>query len=446
MIYLPNEVKIALDNLNKNGFEAYIVGGCVRDSLLGDSPKDYDITTSAEPEEVMKIFRSFRVIETGIKHGTVTVLIHGVPLEITTFRIDSDYADHRHPENVTFTKSLKEDTARRDFTMNAIAYNEKSGISDFYGGSEDIKKRIIRCVGDPDKRFNEDALRIMRAIRFSSVLGFDIEENTKQAIFRNKELLKNISSERIAGELVKLLCGENVKNVLIEYIDVLGVVIPELLPMKGFDQQNFHHIYDILTHTAVAVENIEPVPALRLTALFHDIGKPKCFSIKDGVGHFYGHASISAEMTDKILSRLKFDNATKATVTKLVKLHDVQIEETESAVKRSLGKNTPEIFFLLLDMKRADTLALSPEYFPRLEYLDRLQKKAEEILNAKACFSLKELAVSGHDLIALGVKPGKEIGSILNKLLEEVITEKLPNDKEKLLEFTVENLLRNNKS
>ena len=441
MIHIPDEVKTAISTLAANGFEAYIVGGCVRDSLLGGNPKDYDITTSAEPEEVEKIFGNFRVIETGIKHGTVTVLINKMPLEITTFRIDSDYSDNRHPENVTFTKSLEEDTARRDFTMNALAYNDERGICDFYGGTDDIKNKIIRCVGDADKRFGEDALRIMRAIRFSSVLGFEIEENTKRAVFKNKELLRNISSERIASELVKLLCGANVRKVLMEYIDVLGVVIPELLPMKGFDQKNIHHIYDVLEHTAAAVENIEPTPVLRLTALFHDIGKPECFFMKDGQGHFYGHADIGADMTTKILSRLKFDNNTKNTVTKLVKIHDVQIEETDTAVKRCMNKHTPEIFFLLLKMKRADTLAQSPMCRERLEYLDRLEKRANEIINRKACFSMKDLAVNGNDLIKLGVKPGKELGNILKHLLEAVIEGKLPNDKNTLIKFTKENYL-----
>ncbi len=433
MIYLPDEVTAALRKLSENGFEAYIVGGCVRDSLMGEKPKDYDITTSAEPEEVKKVFRRFRVIETGIKHGTVTVLVSGIPLEITTFRIDSDYADNRHPENVTFTKSLEEDTARRDFTMNAVAYNDKTGISDFHGGQKDIENKIIRCVGNADKRFCEDALRIMRAIRFSSVLGFEIEKETKDAIFRNKELLKNISHERIAGELVKLLCGKNVKNILIEYIDVLGVVIPELLAMKGFDQKNPHHIYDVLTHTAAAVENIDPEPVLRLTALFHDIGKPRCFSEKDGIGHFYGHAKLSEEITFNVMTRLKFDNVTKSTVTKLVKIHDVQIEEKESAVKRFLGKNSPEIFFMLLKMKRADTLSQNPEVLSRLEYLDRLEKLANEILDSEECFSLKDLEINGNDLISLGIKPGKNIGKILNELLDGVISGNITNEKKELL-------------
>lgn len=442
MIYMPNEVKKAISKLNDRGYEAYIVGGCVRDSLLGGKPKDYDITTSAEPETVKKIFSGCRVIETGIKHGTVTVIIDKMPLEITTFRIDSDYSDNRHPENVTFTKSLEEDTARRDFTMNALAYNDKRGVCDFYGGSKDISNKIIRCVGDANKRFNEDALRIMRALRFSSVLGFEIEDNTKNAISKNKELLKNISSERIASELVKLLCGENVKNVLLEYIDVLGVVIPELLPMKGFDQKNVHHIYDILEHTLVAVENIESTPILRLTALFHDIGKPKCFFMKNGEGHFYGHAEAGAEMTRSILTRLKFDNTTKHTVTKLVRIHDIQIDETNTAIKRCMNKHTSEIFFLLLKMKRADTLAQSPICFVRLEYLDRLEEKALAIINEKACFSLKDLAINGSDLISLGISPGRQIGDILKRLLDEVISGSLRNDKNELIAFTKENFLK----
>ncbi len=444
MIYLPNEVKTAIQKLQDNGFEAYIVGGCVRDSLLGDKPKDYDITTSAEPDEVEKVFSGYRVIETGIKHGTVTVLINKMPLEITTFRIDSDYTDNRHPEKVTFTKSLEKDTARRDFTMNALAYNDTCGLCDFYGGREDISRKVIRCVGDADSRFNEDALRIMRAIRFSSTLGFKIEERTKAAIFENKELLRNISSERIAAELVKLLCGDNVKNVLLEYIDVLGVVIPELLPMKGFEQKNIHHIYDVLTHTAVAVENIKADPILRLTALFHDIGKPSCFSMKNGQGHFYGHANVSAEITSEILKRLKFDNNTKNTVTKLVKIHDVQIAETNTSIKRCMNKHSPEIFFLLLEMKRADTLAQSPMCLSRLDYIDRLEKKALEIINQKSCFSLKDLAVNGSDLIELGVAPGKQIGVILSTLLDEVINGRLANDKELLISFTKKNLLNSN--
>ncbi len=442
MINLPYEVKLAIEKLNENGYEAYIVGGCVRDSLMGCTPKDYDITTSAEPGETETVFRDFRVIETGIKHGTVTVVINNIPLEITTFRIDSEYLDNRHPKNVTFTKSLEEDTARRDFTMNALAYNNEKGLCDFYGGGSDIKNKIIRCVGDADKRFNEDALRIMRALRFSSVLGFDIEENTKTAMFNNKHLLKNISSERLASELVKLLCGENVKKILLEYIDILGVFIPELLPMKGFEQHNKHHIYDVWTHTAVAAENIDASPVLRLAALFHDVGKPQCFFMKDGEGHFYGHAEISSAIAENVLSRLKFDNATKNTVIKLVKIHDVQIEETDKAIKRCLNKHTPPIFFMLLKLKRADTLAQSGICRDRLEYISRLEAQANELLNSNVCFSLNDLAVNGNDLIALGLKPGRQLGSILNTLLEKVISGELQNNKEVMIDYTNKYLLK----
>lgn len=442
MIILPSEVSRAIARIENAGYEAFIVGGCVRDSLLGQAPKDYDITTSALPTEIEEIFKDCKVIETGLKHGTVTVLINGMPLEITTYRIDSDYTDNRHPNSVEFTKSLHEDTARRDFTMNAVAYNDNSGIVDYFGGKNDIDNKVIRCVGNADRRFNEDALRILRAVRFSSVLGFEIESETKKAIFKNKHLLLNISAERIANELVKLLCGKNVKSVLLEYIDVLGVVIPELLPMKNFDQRNYHHIYDILEHTAVAVESVEPTPVLRMSALFHDVGKPHCFSIgEDGVGHFYGHAKIGAEMADMILARLKFDNTTRELAVKLIKWHDVQIESHTGAVKRSLGRLSPEVFFLLIKLKRADNLAQNPKYIYRQKYYDELEHLANKILEEKQCFSLKDLAVNGRDLISWGVKPGKEMGKILNILLDDVISGKASNDKEELYLYAKNNSL-----
>ncbi len=434
-VFLPDEVRSALDIIHKNGFEGYIVGGCVRDSLMGISPKDYDITTSALPEQTKQIFHEYRVLETGIKHGTVTVLINNYPLEITTYRIDAEYKDNRHPEFVTFTTKLEEDTARRDFTMNSIAYNDENGIVDFHGGENDINNKIIRCVGDPDKRFNEDALRIMRAIRFSSVLGFQIENHTKEAIFKNKELLRNISAERIASELIKTLCGNNVFNVLIEYIDVLGEVIPELLPMKGFEQNNIHHIYDVWEHTAKAVESIEPSPILRLSALFHDIGKPDSYIEKKGMGHFYGHANVSCEITKNILDRLKLDNYTKDTVTQIVKLHDFPIKDDRFAIKKFLNRYSPELFFMLLKMKRADDLAKNPIVFERLPTFDKIEQIGTEIIEEQACFSLKDLAVNGNDLIAEGFFPGKELGIILNQLLEEVIAEHLPNEKQQLLDY-----------
>lgn len=436
MIKLPCEVKTALNKLHENGYEAYIVGGCVRDSLLGQEPKDYDITTSALPEETKSVFSSFKIIETGIKHGTVTVLINNIPLEITTYRIDSEYKDNRHPDAVIFTRSLREDTARRDFTINAIAYSDKNGIVDYFNGSNDIKSKLIRCVGNADNRFTEDALRIMRALRFSSVLGFNIEKNTKKAIFNNKELLLNISSERISCELLKLLCGKNAKQVIMEYIDVFGVIIPELLPMKGFDQKNCHHIYDILEHSAVTVENIPPEPALRLAALLHDIGKPHCFFIgQDGMGHFYGHAKISADMSERIMERLKLDNATRSLTVTLVKAHDVQIEESEKAVKRALNKYTVDVFFKLILLKRADNLAQNPEYIYRQKYYDRIEMLAHKILEERQCFCMKDLAVNGNDLIDLGISPGPKMGKILDKILDKVISGSLENEKAVLLDY-----------
>lgn len=436
MIALPSEVEKAISNIENSGYEAFVVGGCVRDNLMGNAPKDYDITTSALPEQTEQIFAGYTVIKTGIKHGTVTVVIDKVPLEITTYRVENSYSDNRHPDSVSFTRSLREDAARRDFTINSIAYSHRTGICDYFGGRADIENKIIRCVGNPDKRFKEDALRILRALRFSSVLGFEIEQDTKQAVFDNKELLRNISSERIAAELFKLLGGKNVRGVLMEYIDVLGAVIPELLPMKGFEQHNFHHIYDVLEHTAAAVEAVQNETPLRLAALFHDVGKPLCFTIADdGVGHFYGHSKISAEIADSVLKRLKIDNATRELVITLIKQHDVQFEEKESAVKRALNRLTPEVFFKLIQLKRADTLALSPEYAYRMEHFDELERIAKDIILQSSCFSLKDLAINGNDLINLGIPKGRQIGIALSTALEKVISGELENNKSALIEY-----------
>lgn len=441
-VKLPQEVQTAIEMLEQKGYEAYIVGGCVRDSLLNKSPKDYDITTSALPKQTEEVFDGYKIIETGLKHGTVTVLINGTPLEVTTFRVESQYSDNRHPDSVDFTSSLRDDVSRRDFTMNAIAYSQSKGMQDFFCGKEDINNKIIRCVGDADKRFKEDALRILRAIRFSSVLGFEIEENTKAAIFFNKELLKNISAERIASELVKLLCGKNVKEVLMSYINVLGTVIPEILPMKDFNQKNYHHIYDVWEHTAVAVESIPPEPTLRLAALFHDIGKPSCFSTDDkGVGHFYGHAGRGADMTDKILKRLRFDTYTRTTVVTLIKTHDDQIAPNRKGVRRALNRLTPDIFSLLILLKKADNAAQHPKYRYRQRECDELLKIGDEILTEDICYSLKSLAVNGNDIMELGIPKGTEIGRILNRLLDEVIKERLKNDKTVLINFAKEKLL-----
>lgn len=432
---LSEGAKTLLEQLNHNGHEAFVVGGCVRDMLMGITPHDYDITTSATPDEVKRVFENYHVIETGLKHGTVTVMVNGEPVEITTYRIESTYSDSRHPDGVVFTRSLKEDLARRDFTVNAIAYNPTVGIIDPFDGQRDIQKKILRCVGTPSERFSEDALRILRLVRFASVLGFEIEAETADAAFCLKEKLVHVSAERIQVELCKLLCGKGAGKILIEYCEILSAVIPELLPMKGFDQKNHHHIYDVLTHTAKAVDAVPTEKTIRLAALFHDIGKPSVFSLDTGgVGHFYNHASVGYQMTEEILNRLKFDNATKNTVTRLVKWHDIQIEATEKGVKRALGKMTPSFFFMLLTLKRADNLAQNPLYSDRQAYYDQLEALAKEILARQDCFSMKDLAVNGCDLMAIGIPSGKTMGLILKRLLDEVINEQLPNEKDLLLQ------------
>ena len=337
-----------------------------------------------------------------------------------------------------FTKSLTEDLARRDFTINAMAFSEKTGIVDPFGGEADLQNKIIRSVGDADRRFNEDALRIMRAIRFAAVLGFEIENETKKSIFKNKNLLKNISSERIAAELVKLLCGKNAKQIIIDYFEVLEVILPEIGKMKNFNQNNPHHIYPLLEHTAIAVENTPAEPPLRLAMLLHDCGKPDALTIDErGVSHFYGHPEISAQKAQAALSRLKLDNATVNLAVELIKHHDVDITPTEKSVKKTLNKYTPEVFFKLLEVKMADNLAQNPKY-NRIDEIKALKTMATEIINRKECFAVKHLAVNGRDLINIGIPAGKELGKALDFLLNAIINEKVENTKDALIDFLKE--------
>ena len=321
MMKLPPQVNTAFEMLEAAGYEAYLVGGAVRDYVRDNSPaKDWDITTNALPEQVEEIFTGYHLIETGLKHGTVTVVIDQEPLEITTYRVDGDYSDHRHPDSVSFTRSLKDDLERRDFTMNALAYNPRTGVVDFVGGKADIAGDLVRCVGDPDRRFQEDGLRMLRALRFASVYGMTIEAATAAAIHRNKHLLKGIAAERILVELTKMLCAQGAAGVLRDFADVLAVPIPELTPMFGFPQHNPHHDKDVWDHTIAVIESITPEPVLRWAALLHDIGKPSCFSLaEDGIGHFFGHSDQSTSMAESILSRLRFDNASKEQIVRLVR-------------------------------------------------------------------------------------------------------------------------------
>lgn len=435
MSFLSVGADYIINKLEANGYEAYAVGGCVRDLIMNKKADDFDITTSATTDEIKNVFSQEKIIETGIKHGTVTVLKDGIPYEVTTFRLESTYTDNRHPDKVIFTRKLSDDLSRRDFTVNSIAYNDKRGFVDPFRGKEDIKNKTIRCVGNPLERFQEDALRILRGIRFASTLGFEIEAETKKAMLDCRHLINSLSRERVFTELSKMLCGKNVRKVLTEFVPVLSEVIPEINAMNGFKQHNFHHIYDVLNHTAVVVESTPPLLHLRLAALFHDIGKPLCFSLDEkGVGHFYSHASKSAEIAAERLTELRCDNKTRDAVIRLIKAHDTPIEESERIIKRRLNSMGEELFFDLIKIKRADTAGLAPEFSERNAHFDRLEEIAREILGKEACFSLKHLAVNGRDMIELGLK-GKEIGYMLDKLLEAVIDGRVENDREELTEF-----------
>ena len=438
MNHLPQPALTALEQLNTAGYEAYLVGGCVRDLLMGRAPGDFDVTTSALPEQTEAVFAGQRIIETGLRHGTVTVLLEGLPLEITTYRQDVSYSDHRHPDEVRFTPKLEEDLARRDFTVNAMAWHPQSGLVDLFGGRADLDNRLIRCVGEPAKRFGEDALRILRALRFASVLGFAIDGPTAAAALAQRALLEHVSRERIAVELTKLLCGPDVRRIVTEFWPILAVPIPELGPMAHFDQRSKYHCYDVLTHSAVAAEAVPPEKVVRWAALLHDVGKPPCFSLDaQGRGHFYGHAKVSAELAERILNRLRFDRDTVRRVRTLVELHDYPIDPPEGsevrAVKKLLNRLGEEDFFRLLAVKRADALAHAPRYRGRAAVCDRLEALAREILDQAACFSMKDLAIHGRDLQAIGIPAGPGMGKLLDRLLDEVLSDRVSNEKEALL-------------
>lgn len=436
---LIDKAEYAIKKLYSYGFEAYLVGGSVRDMLMNSVGVDIDITTNALPKQTEAVFSTYRIIETGLKHGTVTVIIDGDPIEITTYRVDRGYTDSRHPDEVRFTADIKEDLSRRDFTVNSIAYNHINGFVDPFGGKKDVENKIIRCVGNPETRFEEDALRILRALRFSSVLGFEIESRTSEAIHECKHLLKNISAERIYSELSKTLCGKNIRNVLIEYADVFAVAIPEISRMINFDQKNFHHKFDLLRHTAEVVSNIPAVKHMRFAALLHDIAKPICQSFDmNSVAHYYKHPSIGAHIADEIMRRFKADNDTREKVIKLIKWHDTPIEESERIIKRKLRSVGRDLLFDLYELQRADTLGLADEYHDRLPHFEKLKEMTNEILSQEQCFSLKDLKINGNDIALLGLK-GKQIGNALNFALEAVIDGNAENNKEALMNLITEN-------
>ena len=436
-INIPADANELIHTLQNNGHSAYIVGGCVRDSILGRTPHDYDICTSATPSEMLEIFKDKKIIETGLQHGTVTVVVNGEPYEITTYRIDGIYSDNRRPDTVTFTDKLVEDLRRRDFTINAMAYNDEEGLIDPFNGMEDIKYKKISCVGRAEDRFGEDALRILRAIRFAAQLEFTIMPGTDWEIHKQYKNLENISIERINSEFCKIASSDDFCVELLLYKDVFSLFIPELKDMFDFLQNNPWHIWDVFGHTIHAIEYCDSDDlVVRLAVFFHDFGKPHSYQDgEDGIRHFKGHGKVSADMTDSIMKRLRFDNETRNNVVELVSYHDATFEVGKKYVKRWLNKIGEKQFRRLLQVKKADNKAQNLELSSdRIKELSEIEALIDEVLQEDECFSLKDLAVNGNDLIGVGYTSGKELGNTLNKLLQLVIDGDCPNEKEKLLQ------------
>lgn len=437
-IALPEQVEYIIDTLNQAGFEAYAVGGCVRDCLMGRNPDDWDITTSAEPGQVKKLFR--RTIDTGIQHGTVTVLLGKAGYEVTTYRIDGEYEDNRHPKEVAFTKSLEEDLKRRDFTVNAMAYHPREGLTDLFDGIGDMERKCIRCVGMPEERFSEDALRIMRCVRFSAQFGYSIEEETGRAAKKLADNLRDISAERIRVELVKLLISSHPDYLRKMYeLGMTRVILPEFDLCMETEQNNPHHCYTVGEHTLQSLKEIRADKVLRISMLLHDIGKPLTRTTdKTGKDHFKRHPRESARLAEDILRRLKFDNDTLHKVCRLVEYHDWSIDlESDvkiSAVRRLIAKIGEDAFPDMFEINRADLMAQS-DYLreEKLAKQERLEKLYREIRERKECLSLKDLAVNGRDLIGKGLKPGRELGEILQRMLQDVLEDPVHNEKEYLL-------------
>ena len=430
----PDEI---LNRLTAAGFQAYAVGGCVRDSLLGTVPGDWDICTSALPEETEACFSDLRVVETGLKHGTVTVIFQGVPYEITTFRSDGNYLDHRRPQQVSFVRTLKEDLLRRDFTMNAMAVGLDGEIQDPFGGRQDLTDGIIRCVGDPDTRFTEDALRILRGLRFASRLGFSIAPETAAAMERNKNLLSYVSGERIYKELTGILIGTYAQSVLEQYGGVLAAVLPEIQPSMGFLQRNPFHNRDVWQHTLEALGKSGPDPIVRWALLLHDLGKPDCFTLDDrGIGHFYGHPQRSMELAEQILDRFHGDKKTRDTICLLVRDHDREAPATIKNARRWIARYGRDNVRLLLEVKRCDCLAHVDTLKTRARYnnLMEMTRLIRECLETEQCFSVRDLPVKGGDVMALGVPAGPQVGRILEGLLDGVLDGTCPPEREALLE------------
>lgn len=433
-IRMPDKVNMIINTLQSQGYEAYAVGGCIRDSILGRTPEDWDITTSAMPEETKALFS--HTFDTGIEHGTVTVLVGQEGFEVTTYRVDGKYEDGRHPSEVTFVRNLREDLLRRDFTINAMAYNGQDGLIDIFGGLQDLEQGVIRCVGDAASRFSEDALRILRGIRFAAQLGFEIEEQTREGMRLFAPKLQKISAERIQTELMKMLLSPRPDMLREAYkLGVTREFLPEFDRAMETEQETPHHMYTVGEHILHTLQNIRSDRVLRLTMLFHDLGKPLKKTVdEEGTAHFKGHADVSKELAGQIMRRLKFDNATLRSVEKLVYYHDYRMPVTAKSVRRTIGKIGEDLFPLYLEVRRADVLAQSSyQREEKLADIEGVEALYREITAAGQCVTLKDLAVTGKDLIDAGMRPGKEIGETLNSLLELVVESPEMNTKEELL-------------
>lgn len=440
---LPRPVSDLIDRLEQAGFSAYAVGGCVRDTLLFLHPHDWDLCTSARPEEMLEVFRGEHVVETGLKHGTLTVVLDHVPYEITTFRTDGSYTDHRHPDSVTFVEDVAGDLSRRDFTVNAMAYSPHAGLVDLFGGQEDLARGVIRCVGAPKERFEEDALRILRALRFASVFDFAIDPETDAALRQLAPSLANVAAERIREEFFKLLCGPGAGRILRAYPEVLSRIVPEISAMVGYDQRNHHHHFDLWEHTVQGLENVPPEPALRLTMLLHDTGKPVVCTVDDaGEAHYRGHQAVSAKIAARVTDDLRCDRETRDRIIRLVRYHDIPLRTDSGEVNlersfllRRLNQFGEKDLRALIAIHRADRIATGHSSRERED-----RRMAERIaaldalLEEQPCFTLKDLAVNGNDLKALGLK-GPALGEALQTLLEAVMDGKVPNEKAALNDF-----------
>lgn len=439
-ISIPSPALQVISLLESAGFEAWCVGGFVRDSLMGRQVHDVDLASNASWQQLEELCEaaSIPVRRIGVKHGTLTVLLEGEALEVTTYRIDGAYSDGRHPDSVSIARSIEEDLRRRDFTINAMAYHPQRGLLDPFGGRTDIQQGIIRAVGEPRKRFSEDALRILRACRFSAQLGFALESETFQAALSQKSLLGGVATERVRDEMERFLLGDHVHDALLKTVDILAFPFPELVSMKNCQQRTVYHIYDVLEHTAWAVQNAPADPILRWTMFFHDMGKPAAkFEGPDGISHFYGHAHISVMLAGAVMERLSFSNHRQAQILALVKRHDDVIEPERRPVRRALSRlnGNPELFRMLCAVKRADASAQAPQCAPRIQLADQLEEVLADVLAEGEAFSLKSLAVNGRDAMAAGIPQGPAIGAALNAALEAVIEGALPNQREELLGF-----------